>query len=221
MGSSVAVIAEIKRKSPSKGVLNSSISASDQARAFAAGGAAAVSVLTEPVHFSGDLRDLADAARAVSIPLLRKDFHIAESQLAEAKAHSASAVLLIARALAPDHLRRMMQAAVALDLETVVEVRTEQELEVAVDAGARIIGVNSRDLETLAVDERVPQRLVPKIPPGIIGIWESGVRTRDDVARASDCGADAVLVGSALSASADPASLVQQLASIPRKGRNG
>ena len=220
-GSTVAVIAEIKRKSPSKGVLNAGLAAADQARAFAVGGAAAISVLTEPNHFNGQLQDLTDAAAVVSIPLLRKDFHIAEAQLAEARDHAASAVLLIARALAPEHLRRMMRAAAALDLETVVEVRTEQELEQAVDAGAAIIGVNSRDLETLVVDDRVPQQLMPKIPRGIIGIWESGVRTQDDVVRASACGADAVLVGSALSASPDPAALVQELASIPRQGRNG
>lgn len=220
-GSRVAVVAEIKRKSPSKGVLNAGITAASQATAFQAGGAAAISVLTEPNHFSGSLRDMTDAAATVRLPLLRKDFHIDIAQLSEARAHAASAVLLIARALAPDHLRRMMRAAETLQLETVVEVRTEQELELAVDAGASIIGVNSRDLETLEVDERVPERLMPRIPAGIIGIWESGVRTKEHVARAADCGADAVLVGSALSAAADPAALVRTLASIPRKGRNG
>jgi indole-3-glycerol phosphate synthase len=220
-GSAVAVIAEIKRRSPSKGELNPGISAASQAKAFEKGGAAAISVLTEPNHFNGTLQDLADAAQAVRLPLLRKDFHIDEAQLAEARHSSASAVLLIARALAPDHLRRMLRAADMLRLETVVEVRSEQELELAIDAGASIIGVNSRNLETLEVDERVPQRLMPLIPRGIIGIWESGVRTQDDVARAADCGADAVLVGSALSAAADPAALVATLASIPRQGRNG
>lgn len=220
-GQSVAVIAEIKRKSPSRGVLNPGISAADQARAFEQGGAAAISVLTEPNHFDGTLQDLSDAAAAVRLPLLRKDFHIDVAQLAEARHSQASAVLLIARALPPDHLRRMMRAADMLRLETVVEVRTEQELELALDAGASIIGVNSRDLETLEVDERVPRRLMPLIPSGIVGIWESGVRTPDDVAKAADCGADAVLVGSALSAAADPAALVASLASIPKKGRNG
>ena len=219
--STVAVIAEIKRRSPSKGVLNANISAANQAGAFERGGASAISVLTEPNHFNGSLQDLSDAARAVRLPLLRKDFHIDVAQLADAWAHDASAALLIARALAPDHLRTMMRAAETIGLETVVEVRSEQELELAVDAGAAIIGVNSRNLETLEVDERVPERLMPLIPAGIIGIWESGVRTKDDVARAAECGADAVLVGSALSAVADPASLVRTLASIPRKGRNG
>lgn len=220
-GPRVAVIAEIKRKSPSKGVLNAGISAASQAKAFETGGAAAISVLTEPNHFNGSLRDMTDAAGAVRLPLLRKDFHVDVAQMAEARSHAASAVLLIARALAPDHLRTMMRAAETLQLETVIEVRTEQELDLAVDAGASIIGVNSRDLETLEVDERVPERLMPRIPPGIIGIWESGVRTQEHVMRAADCGADAVLVGSALSAVDDPAALVRTLASIPRKGRNG
>lgn len=220
-GRSVAVIAEIKRRSPSKGVLNSALSAADQARSFDEGGAAAISVLTEPGFFGGSIDDLSDAASASRVPLLKKDFHIDPSQLAEARRHSASAVLLIARALAPELLRTMQRAAIEAGLETVIEVRNEAELELALDVGAEIIGVNSRDLETLEVDERVPKRLMPLVPPRIIGIWESGVRTSDDVSRAADCGADAVLVGSALSQARDPAALVRALGSIPRKGRNG
>ncbi len=220
-GSSVAVIAEIKRRSPSKGVLNANISARDQARTFESGGAAAISVLTEPSFFNGSVQDLVDAADASSVPLLKKDFHIDPSQLVDARAARASAVLLIARALEPAHLRSLMRSARDTGLETVVEVRTEQELELAVDAGAAIIGVNSRNLETLEVDEGVPRRLMPLIPSTIIGIWESGVRTSADVRTAADCGADAVLVGSALSQAADPAALVRELAAIPRKGRNG
>ena len=220
-GSSVAVIAEIKRRSPSKGVLNATLSASDQARAFEAGGGAAISVLTEPSFFSGSVQDLLDAAVASSLPLLKKDFHIDPSQFVEARAARASAVLLIARALAPDHLRSLMRDARDARLETVVEVRDERELDLAVEAGAEIIGVNSRDLETLEVDENVPRRLMPLVPSTIIGIWESGVRTSEDVRRAADCGADAVLVGSALSQAADPAALVRELASISRQGRNG
>ena len=220
-GGSVSVIAEIKRRSPSKGVLNAQISASEQARAFESGGAAAISVLTEPSFFSGSVQDLVDAADASRVPLLKKDFHIDPSQLEEARVAGASAVLLIARALEPNHLRSLMQSARDTGLETVVEVRTEEELSLAVDAGAEIIGVNSRDLETLEVDEGVPLRLMPLIPSSIIGIWESGVRTGVDVRRAAECGADAVLVGSALSQAADPAALVRELASIPRQGRNG
>lgn len=214
------MIAEIKRRSPSKGVLNAQISASGQAKAFESGGAAAISVLTEPSFFNGSVQDLVDAAAASSLALLKKDFHIHPSQFVEARASGASAVLLIARALEPDHLRSLMRSAREKGLETVVEVRTEKELELAVDAGAAIIGVNSRDLETLEVDEGVPRRLMPLIPSTIIGIWESGVRSSADVRKAAECGADAVLVGSALSQAADPSALVRELASIPRKGRN-
>ena len=220
-GSKLAVIAEIKRRSPSKGVLNATLSAEAQARAFETGGASAISVLTEPSYFSGSLQDLVDAAAATRVPLLKKDFHIDESQLEEARAASASAVLLIARALEPARLKALAQAARSLRLEPVVEVRTEQELELAIEVGAGIIGVNSRDLETLVVDESVPRRLMPLLPPDVIGIWESGVRTADDVRRAAECGADAVLVGSALSEAQDPAALVRTLASIQRLGRNG
>lgn len=201
--------------------MNASLSAKDQARAFEAGGAAAISVLTEPSFFSGSIADLVDAADASSVPLLKKDFHIDPAQFVEARVAGASGVLLIARALEPDRLRSMMRAAADAGLETVVEVRTEQELELAVDAGATMIGVNSRDLETLEVDDGVPRRLMPLIPSSIIGIWESGVHTSEDVRMAAECGADAVLVGSALSRAADPAALVRELASIPRKGRNG
>ena len=217
----VAVIAEIKRRSPSKGVLNAGLSATEQAKSFAKGGAAAISVLTEPSFFDGSVQDLADAANASGMPVLRKDFHIDPAQLGEARRHRASAVLLIARALEPERLRSMQRAALAVGLETVIEVRSEAELELAIDVGAGIIGVNSRDLETLEIDERVPKRLMPLIPPHIIGIWESGVRSSDDVRLAADCGADAVLVGSALSQARDPAALVRELASIRRKGRNG
>jgi indole-3-glycerol phosphate synthase len=215
------VIPEIKRQSPSRGVLNARLSAAEQARAFEAGGAAAISVLTEPDFFSGSVEDLTDAAGASGLPLLKKDFHIDTAQFPEARARFASAVLLIARALEPDRLKLLMRAAGDAQLETVVEVRTEHELQLAIDAGAAIIGVNSRDLETLEVDEAVPRRLMPLIPRETIGIWESGVRTADDVRRAAECGADAVLVGSALSEAADPAALVRALGSIRRQERNG
>jgi indole-3-glycerol phosphate synthase len=215
----VGVIAEIKRRSPSKGVLNEAIDATAQARAFEAGGAAAISVLTEPTYFGGSLDDIRDVAAAVALPLLKKDFHIDPRQLAEAREVGATAVLLIARALAPDDLKALVSVAEKLKLEPIVEIRSERELEIALEANARIIGVNSRDLETLEVDERVPRRLMPLIPADVIGIWESGVRTKDDVRRAADCGADAVLVGSALSKARDPEALVRALTSIPRSGR--
>jgi indole-3-glycerol phosphate synthase len=217
---SVAIIAELKRRSPSKGSLNESLDPRQTAE-FELGGAAAVSVLTEPEFFGGSLEDLRIVRRSVRLPVLRKDFHIHESQLSEARSAGASAVLLIARALAPDDLPRLMNAARTLDLETVVEVRSEVELERAIEAGAEIVGVNSRDLETLEVDERVPDRLIPRVPSHVVAVWESGVRTVEDVRRAADAGADAVLVGSALSQSTSPAQLVRELSNVPRKSRAG
>ena len=213
----VAVIGEIKRRSPSKGDLNTTLDAASQARALEAGGAAAISVLTEPSHFGGSLRDLTDARSAVRIPVLRKDFHVDVSQLEEARAADASAVLLIARALSPEELPRLLTAARQIDLEVLVEVRSEAELERALDADAEIVGVNSRNLETLEVDERVPERLMPLIPPRVVRVWESGVQSVDDVRRAAAAGADAVLVGSALSRAADPTAFIQMLSDVPRR----
>jgi indole-3-glycerol phosphate synthase len=217
----LAVIGEIKRKSPSKGVLKGDLDPAKQSKALERGGAAAISVLTEPTFFSGSLDDLAAVRSAVALPILRKDFHIDPLQLVEARRASASAVLLIARAMDQPQLLKLMDFATRLGLETVVEVRSEHELERAVAANARIIGVNSRDLESLEVDETVPERLVPMIPPEIIGVWESGVHSAEDVRRAASCGADAVLVGSALSRAADPEALVRELASVKRQDRRG
>jgi indole-3-glycerol phosphate synthase len=213
----VAIVAEIKRESPSKGVLNSSIDAGAQATAFERGGAAAISVLTEPTFFGGSLDDLRTARAAVKVPVLKKDFHIDISQLIEARKAKASAVLLIARALSPDDLPKLMIAARRLELETVVEVRDESELERALDAGAEIVGVNSRNLESLQVDETVPERLMPMIPGKVIRIWESGVRDVRDVERAAECGADAVLVGSALSRAENPTALINSMRGVPSR----
>lgn len=216
----LGVVAELKRRSPSKGTLNNALNAG-QSVLFERGGAAAISVLTEPEFFGGSLDDLIAVRSAVRLPLLKKDFHIDPSQLVEARRAQASAVLLIVRALSPEELPWMMDAARQLQLETVVEVRTEHELARALDAGAEIIGVNSRNLETLEVDETVPERLIPRIPPHLIALWESGVQNIEHVRRAANVGADAVLVGSALSRSSDPAKLVQSLSTVPRQSRNG
>jgi len=215
----VAVIAEIKRRSPSKGELNITMDAVHQAGAFERGGAAAISVLTEPEFFGGSLDDLRAVRGAVRVPVLRKDFHVQPTQLLEARLAHASAALLIARALSPELLPELVQYAKRRQLETVVEVRDESELRRAIDAGAEIIGVNSRNLETLEVDPRVPERIVPKIPPDIVASWESGVSTKADVERAASFGADAVLVGSALSKSSDPEALVRELSQVKRVGR--
>jgi indole-3-glycerol phosphate synthase len=221
LGNTIRVIAELKRRSPSRGALNESLDAPAQAALFEKGGAAAISVLTQGTHFGGSPQDLIAVRQAVRLPILRKDFHIDFTQLVQARLEEASAVLLIARALPPSELPRMMESAQQLDLETVVEVRTEAELQRAVEAGASIVGVNSRDLETLEVDESVPRRLIPQIPKGIIRVWESGVETVDDVKRAADAGADAVLVGSALSRSKHAEAVVRSMSAVPRGSRHG
>lgn len=217
----VSVVAEVKRRSPSKGTINPSLSTGRQASAYVAGGAAAVSVLTEPVHFGGSVDDLREARAAVAVPLLRKDFHVDELQLIEARAAGAAAALLIARALPPDTLHRLVAFALSIELEPLVEVRTTVELERAVAAGARAIGVNNRDLETLNIEPEVGDTLVRLIPAACVAIAESGVRDVADVERASRAGADAVLVGSSVSASVDPAAAVKGLTSVPRSGRGG
>jgi indole-3-glycerol phosphate synthase len=215
----VAVIAEVKRKSPSKGWIRERLPADAQARAYAAGGAAAISVLTEPLHFDGSIADLASVVASIPVPVLKKDFHVDPIQLIEARAHGASAALLIARAMPPEHLKLMVHEARALGLETIVEIRDEAELRQAIEAGAEIIGINNRNLETLEIDPTTSERLLPFISGAFVAIAESGMSTREDVERAAALGADAVLVGSSLSASADPASLVRELASVPRVGR--
>lgn len=215
----VGLIAEIKRRSPSQGKLNEGLDPRAQSRAFEKGGASAISVLTEPDFFSGSLDDLEAVRSSVSLPVLRKDFHVHPSQLFEAQFSGASAALLIVRAIPPGDLPVLVATAREIHLETVVEVRTEEELRRALDTGAEIIGVNSRDLETLEVDPTVPERLVPKIPRDVIAIWESGVSSVEDVERAANLGADAVLVGSALSRSADPEALVRSLSMVKRTPR--
>ncbi len=212
-GARVAVIAEMKRASPSKGAIATGLDAGTQAAAYEAGGAAALSVLTEPTRFGGSITDLDAAADAVAgrIPLLRKDFIVDRLQIVEARAHGASAVLLIARALAPDELRALAGEAAALGLDVLAEVRDEWELEAALAADARVIGVNNRDLETLAIDLATGERLVPQIPADRIAVFESGIESAAEVARAAAAGADAVLVGSSVSQAADPRRAVAAL----------
>ena len=217
----VAVIAEVKRRSPSKGVINAGLDAAEQASAYARGGAAALSILTEPSEFGGSVQDLADARAATRLPTLKKDFHVHPIQLLEARAAGASALLLIARALPPDDLSAMADRASELGLEVLVEVRSEQELERAVTIGHAMIGVNSRDLETLVIDPAVTSHLIPMIPAGRLAVAESGVSARLDVERAARAGADAVLVGSAVSASSDPTAAVAALRGVARTRRAG
>lgn len=218
-GSTVALLAEVKRRSPSKGAIAESLDAVGQARAYAEGGAAAVSILTEPAHFGGSNEDLLAVRQQLSLPALKKDFHVAPIQLVEARTLGASAALVIARAIPPERLIEMLQAGRALGLELLVEVRDEEELARALSAGATMVGVNNRDLETLEIDPSTSERIIPLIPAAVLGIAESGVRSRADVERYAACGADAVLVGSVLSASGDVAAATRDLVGVPRRAR--
>jgi indole-3-glycerol phosphate synthase len=217
--SPVAIIAEIKRSSPSKGVINEGIDAPARAADYVAGGAAALSVLTEPERFGGSLGDLRAVAARVPVPVLRKDFITHRVQLLEAREAGAAAVLLIARALPPDVLRDLADQAMGMGLGVLAEVRSEAELEVALGVTSAVIGVNNRDLETLVIEREVGARLIPLVPPGRIAVYESSVESREDVSRAAALGADAVLVGSVLSRSADASVAVRALAGVARQAR--
>lgn len=217
--STVSVLAEVKRRSPSKGVIAGSLGAVEQARAYQQGGARGVSILTEPLHFGGSADDLSVVRSDVDIAVLKKDFHVDPIQLLEARALGASAALLIARALSPELLPEMMDAGRALGLELLVEVRDEDELRRALNAGATMIGVNNRDLETLVIDPATCDRIIPLIPATCVAIAESGVSARADVERYARAGADAVLVGSSLSASGDPVAATRALTGIPTRTR--
>ena len=202
-------------------MISATLGAREQAQAYRDGGAACVSILTEPAHFGGSVDDLTDVRAHVGIPALKKDFHVSRVQLLEARALGASAALLIARALAPELLADLMDYARELSLEIVVEVRDEQELARAIDAGAGIVGVNNRDLETLIIDPSTAERIIPLIPPGVVAVAESGMRSRADVERYAIVGADAVLVGSVLSSSSDPVAATSDISGVPWRGRAG
>ena len=215
----VSVIAEIKRRSPSKGGINEGLDPRLYAQAYSEGGATAISVLTEPDHFGGSLSDLESVAAAVKLPVLRKDFHIDSLQLLEARAYGASAVLLIARAIPPSALLELAAFAQDIGLDVLVEVRDENELETALLTRDTVIGVNNRNLETLEIDATTGERMIPQIPPERTAIWESGVKSVVDVERAAAIGADAVLVGSSLSGSQDPGGMLAALTSVKRVSR--
>jgi indole-3-glycerol phosphate synthase len=217
-GTDVRVIAEVKRRSPSQGDLAPTMDAGLQATAFAAGGAAAVSVLTEPSRFGGRLADLA-SARGAGLPMLRKDFIVDEIQLLEAAVHGAAAVLLIARALPPSHLAELHAAAHALQLDVLVEVHDAAELDQVLHAGYPIVGVNNRNLETLVIDVTTGEQLIPRIPRDRIAVFESGIHGPDDVRRAAAAGADAVLVGTSLSRHGSATDGVRELTGIARQTR--
>jgi indole-3-glycerol phosphate synthase len=218
--SDIAVIAELKRRSPSKGELDGSLDAAARAAAYASGGAAALSVLTEPSEFGGSLDDLDAAHRAVTLPLLRKDFIVDEIQLLEARVHGASAVLLIARAHREVRLYALAAAARSVGLDVLLEVRDERELERALGVPGGVIGVNNRNLETLVIDDAVSERLLGLVPSDRVAVYESGVADVEGVRRAAELGADAVLVGSALSVASSPTDAVRRLTGVARRARD-
>ena len=210
-GGPIRIVAEVKRKSPSAGPIDPDLCAPSQARRYAGAGAAALSVLTDGPGFSGSLEDLSAARAAVDLPLLRKDFVLDRYQLLEARAAGADAVLLIVAALAPDVLRRLLEDCAALELSALVEVHDPAEAETALLAGARLVGVNNRDLRTFAVDLSASERILPALPGRVKSVAESGIRTAADVRRLRRVGAANLLVGEALVRALDPAALLAEL----------
>lgn len=207
----VAVIAEVKRSSPSKGDLAEISDPASLATEYEAGGASVISVLTEERRFNGSLADL-DAVRAkVDIPILRKDFIVTPYQVWEARAHGADVVLLIVAALEQMALESLVERVHSLGMTALVEVHEADEIPRAVDAGARVIGVNARNLKTLEVDRDTFARVAPLIPDGVVKVAESGIRDSHDVVEYARLGADAVLVGEALVKDRDPRTAVAEM----------
>jgi len=210
-GDGVKVIAEVKRSSPSRGALAMIADPGGLALDYAAGGASLISVLTEGRRFGGSLEDLAAVRAAVDIPVLRKDFMVSSYQIWEARAYGADAILLIVAALDQSTLVGLRECAESLGMTALVEVHDEAETERAVDAGARVIGVNARDLKTLEVDRGTFERLAPRIPDGIVKVAESGVRGPQDMPGYARAGAEAVLVGECLVTGGRPREAVADL----------
>jgi len=210
-GGPARVIAEVKRASPSAGSIDAGLDAAAQALRYAEAGAAAVSILTDGPFFGGSLADLAAARRAVEVPLLRKDFILDRYQLLEARLAGADAALLIVAALSEDGLLHLLEACGALGLSALVEVHDEPEVGAALEAGARIVGVNNRDLRTFKVDLATSERLLPLLPERVKGVSESGIRTAEDARRLRASGAANLLVGEALVRAPDPGRLLREL----------
>ncbi len=206
-----AIIAEVKKASPSRGVIRADFDPVALARAYAAGGAAAISVLTEERFFQGHLEYLAAIRAAVSVPLLRKDFLIDVYQVAEARAWGADAVLLIVAILSDGQLRELLAAAKERGLDTLVEAHTATEVERAVAAGAEVIGINSRDLQTFVTTLETAERLRPLVPAAAVAVAESGIDSAADIARLETAGFHAFLVGESLMRARDPGAQLRAL----------
>jgi indole-3-glycerol phosphate synthase len=207
----ISLIAEMKRASPSRGPIRPDASVRDIVTAYQAAGARAVSVLTEPAYFGGSLDDLVEARASCDLPLLRKDFVVDEYQVLEARAAGADAVLLIVAALGAERLVELMAATSDLGMDSLVEVHDEEEVEVAVEAGAEVLGVNNRDLHSLEVDLDTTFRLLADVPAGTVVVAESGITRPEDVESLERAGVDAILVGEALMRADDPVRAVREL----------
>jgi indole-3-glycerol phosphate synthase len=220
-GHRLAVIAEVKRRSPSRGTLAADLDPAETARAYAAGGAACLSVLTDEQFFSGSADDLEAARAASGLPVLRKDFTVAPSDVFDARLMGADAVLLIVAALSDDELASLHELSLRVGVEPLVEVHDEAELERALAIGPTLIGVNQRDLATFEVDGRQAERLAASIPAQVVAVAESGIRNPDDARRLAAAGYDAVLVGESVVTSGDRASAVAAMRGHPVGARGG
>lgn len=207
----VSLIAELKRKSPSRGMLRERFDPVSLAQTLEQAGASALSVLTDEPYFGGHLDFLRDAKQFTEIPVLRKDFIVDAYQVYESASSQADAVLLIVRILTQEQLVACMQAADLLGIEPLVEVHSAEELRVALAAGAHVIGINHRDLRTFHIDPTLAQRLVPLVPAGKLIVAESGIQSAEDVARMKRLGVHSVLIGEALMTTPDPAAKIREL----------
>lgn len=207
----LAVIAEIKRRSPSKGDLNMTLDAMQLATQYQAGGASCLSVLTDENHFGGSVNDLQLARSACSLPVIRKDFTVDLRDVCDARIMGADCVLLIAAALTPVELKSCVAMAKMIDIDALVEIHDEKELEIALSAGATMVGVNQRDLVTFAVDQDRAVRMGSLIPSSVVRVAESGVRGRDDAVALRSAGYDAILVGEHLVTSSNPTGALTEL----------
>jgi len=210
-GGGFRVIAELKRASPSRGLLVTDYRPAELARRYEAAGAAALSVVTDERFFQGHASHLTEAREATRLPVLRKDFLIHPAQVEESRALGADAVLLIAAALPGERLQSLLRRVRELGMDPLVEVHTESELERAREAGADLVGVNNRDLTSFRVDLSVSRRLAKRLPKGVLAVSESGIRSRSDLEELSEAGYHAYLVGEALATAADPSALLKEL----------
>jgi len=216
----VKVIAEVKRRSPSKGWLHEGLDVGQLARTYAEGGATAISVLTDAEHFAGSLEDLDVVRRTVDLPILRKDFTISANDVLDGADVGASAVLLIVAALSDGELEEFIGVAHGAELDAVVEVHDGDQAKRALDCGARIIGVNQRNLHTFEVDRDSASKVIESLPSSVLTVCESGVGSCEDVLRAAESGFDAVLVGEAFVTATRVAETVRAFSSVPRVPRD-